>query len=130
MFLRRGGGREGWDETLEGFVAGFWEKRYGRRDANNLLSMIRTWETNDVGATPRMNGSATLALASIKAKATIMASATDLYFTVEDMRSESAQVPKARFQVIPSLWGHMAGAGLNAADSRFIESEIRGLLAS
>jgi hypothetical protein len=26
-------------ETLEGFVTGFWEKRYGRRDANNLYSM-------------------------------------------------------------------------------------------
>jgi homoserine O-acetyltransferase len=39
-------------DTLEGFVMGFWEKRYGRRDANNMLSMIKTWEPNDVGATP------------------------------------------------------------------------------
>jgi homoserine O-acetyltransferase len=116
-------------ETLEGFVAGFWEKRYGRRDANNLLSMIRTWEQNDLGATPGMNGGVAQALASVKAKATIMASATDLYFTVEDMKSEAALVPKARFQVIPSLWGHMAGAGLNAADAEFIESELRALLA-
>jgi homoserine O-acetyltransferase/O-succinyltransferase len=116
-------------ETLEGFVTGFWEKRYSRRDANNLLSMIRTWELNDLGATPGMTGSAKQALASVKAKATIMASATDLYFTVDDMKSDAAQVPKAKFQVIPSLWGHMAGAGLNAADSGFIESELRSLLA-
>jgi hypothetical protein len=32
--------------------------------------------------------------------------------------------------VSPSLWGHMAGAGLNASDSRFIEDEIRALLAA
>jgi hypothetical protein len=34
-----------------GFLAGFWEQRYQRRDANNLLSMVRTWQLNDVGAT-------------------------------------------------------------------------------
>jgi homoserine O-acetyltransferase len=116
-------------DTLEHFVAGFWEKRYGRRDANNLLSMIRTWELNDLGATSGMSGSLNKALASIRAKSTIMASATDLYFTVEDMKSESVHVPKARFRVIPSLWGHMAGAGLNPADSKLIEQEIRALLA-
>jgi spermidine synthase len=27
---------------VENFIAGFWEKRYMRRDANNLLSMLRT----------------------------------------------------------------------------------------
>jgi homoserine O-acetyltransferase len=116
-------------DTLEAFVAGFWEKRYGRRDANNLLSMIRTWEANDVGATPGMKGGARRALASIKAKATIMASGTDLYFTVKDMKAEAALVPKASFRVIPSLWGHMAGAGLNAPDSMVIESELQELLA-
>jgi len=115
-------------ETLDGFISGFWEKRYGRRDANNLLSMIRTWELNDVGATPGMDG-LTIALASIRAKATIIASATDLYFTVEDMRTEAAMVRNARFRVIPSLWGHMAGAGLNPADSSFIDDELRALLA-
>jgi hypothetical protein len=29
-----------------------------------------------------------------------------------------------------SLWGHMAGAGLNAADSKFIDDEIKSLLAA
>jgi hypothetical protein len=42
---------------LEDFVAGFWEKRYASRDANNLLSMLTTWEFNDVGATPGFDGS-------------------------------------------------------------------------
>lgn len=116
-------------DSLEHFVAGFWEKRYGRRDANNLLSMIRTWELNDLGATPGMGGNLNKALEFIGAKSTIMASESDLYFSVKDMESEAAHVPKARFRVIPSLWGHMAGAGLNPADSKFIENEIRELLA-
>jgi homoserine O-acetyltransferase len=121
--------RMGFD-SLADFLTGFWEKRYGRRDANNLLSMIRTWELNDLGATPGLGGSLEQALRTIKAKATIMAGETDLYFTVEDMRAEAAYVPRARFRVIPSLWGHLSGAGLNATDSKFIETEIRALLAS
>jgi homoserine O-acetyltransferase/O-succinyltransferase len=116
--------------SLADFLTGFWEKRYGRRDANNLLSMIRTWELNDLGATPGLGGSLEHALRTIKAKATIMAGQTDLYFTVDDMRAEAAQVPHARFRVIPSLWGHMSGSGLNQADSQFIETEIKALLAS
>jgi len=43
-------------DSLADFLTGFWEKRYGRRDANNLLSMIRTWELNDLGATPGPGG--------------------------------------------------------------------------
>jgi homoserine O-acetyltransferase len=112
-------------ESVEGFAAGFWEKRHGRRDANNLLSMIRTRETNDLSGTPGMYGSAARALASIRAKATILARATDLYFTEENMRSEAVQVPGARFRVTPSLWGYMAGAGPNLADTAFIERELK-----
>jgi homoserine O-acetyltransferase len=56
-----------------------------------------------------------------------VASQTDLYFTPEDIRFEAGRIPGARFRVIPSLWGHMAGAGLNQADSLFIESEIKAL---
>ena len=99
---------------------GFWEKRYGRRDANNLLSMIRTWELNDLGSTPGLGGDLGHALGAIKAKATIMAGQTDLYFTVEGMKAEAAYVPQARFRVIP---------GLNPADSKFIEREVKALLA-
>jgi homoserine O-acetyltransferase/O-succinyltransferase len=114
--------------TLESFVTGFWEKRYGSRDANNLLSMIQTWESNDVGATPGMGDSLERALGSIKAKTVVLASATDLYFTVEDMKFEAALVNGATFRVIPSIWGHMAGAGLNPADSAVITTEIKDLL--
>jgi homoserine O-acetyltransferase len=92
--------------------------------------MLRTWQLNDVGATPGFGGDHKRALGAIKAKATVMAGATDLYFTPEDVEADAARIPGARFRVIPSLWGHMAGAGINAADSQFIEAEIKGLLAS
>jgi homoserine O-acetyltransferase len=105
--------------SLQEFLTEFWEKRYGRRDANNLLAMARKWQMNDAGD-----------LGAIKAKATIIASETDLYFTPEDIAAEAACVPGARYRVIPSIWGHMAGAGVNPADAQFIANEIKALLAT
>ena len=116
--------------SLPDFLTGFWEQRYQHRDANNLLSMIQTWQLNDVSTTPGAGGSLERALGAIRAKATVMASQTDLYFPPEDIEAEAAHIPGARFRIIPSLWGHLAGAGLNAADGRFIEAEIKALLAS
>ena len=84
---------------LEDFVAGFWEKRYASRDANNLLSMLRTWELNDVGTTPGFDGSLERAIGAIKAKATVMASETDLYFTPADIQSNAEHIPGSRFRI-------------------------------
>ncbi len=36
----------------------------------------------------------------------------------------------ASFRVIPSVWGHQAGNGLNPADSGFIDEALKGLLAA
>jgi homoserine O-acetyltransferase len=101
-----------------------------RRDANNLLSMLRTWQMNDVGTTPGFGGNFERAMRAIKARATVMAGQTDLYFPPVDVEADAALIPGARFQIIPSLWGHMAGAGLNPPDVEFIENEVKSLLAS
>jgi homoserine O-acetyltransferase len=116
--------------SLSDFLSGFWERRYSRRDPNDLLSMLRTWQLNDVGATPGFGATLTRALGSIRAKATVMAAQTDLYFTGADIEAEAGLIPGARFRVIPTLWGHMAGAGLNPTDTQFIDAELRALLAS
>jgi homoserine O-acetyltransferase len=117
-------------QSVEDVITEFWERRYLRRDANNLLSMLRKWQLNDVGV--RAGGRADLqtALGSIRAKAVVMASETDLYFTPADVEADAALIPGAQFKSIPSMWGHMAGAGLNPADGEFIEREIKRLLAS
>jgi len=116
--------------SLPDFLTGFWEQRYQPRDANNLLSMLQTWQLNDVSTTPGAGGSLTRALGAIRAKATVMAAQTDLYFTPEDIEAEVAHIPGARFRIIPTLWGHLAGAGINPADMQLIEAEIKALLAS
>lgn len=113
-------------ETLQEFLTGFWDKRYARRDANNMLTLMRKWQTNDAGA----GSTLAQALGSITAKATVMAAETDLYFTPADIETEARMIPGARFVSIPTVWGHMAGSGLNPADAALIESEIKALLAS
>ena len=114
--------------SLEDFLVGFWERRFLRRDANNLLSMLWTWQHNDLGATPGCDGSLERALGSIRAKTLVMAGETDLYFTPEDIHYEASCIPGAEFRVIPSVWGHQAGNGLNPVDSRFIDQALQSLL--
>jgi homoserine O-acetyltransferase/O-succinyltransferase len=87
-------------------------------------------QLNDLGGTPGFGGSLERALGAIKAKVTVMAGQTDLYFTPADIEADAAGIPGARFRVIPSLGGHMAGASLHPTDCHFIETEIKALLAA
>lgn len=116
--------------SLDDFLIGFWERRFLRRDANNLLAMLWTWQHNDVGATPAFDGKLERALAAVKARALVMAGQTDLYFTPEDIGFEASLIPGARFEVIRSVWGHQCGNGLNPADNRFIDEQLKALLAA
>jgi homoserine O-acetyltransferase len=98
-------------------------------DANNLILQLRTWESNDVGATPGFNGDEKKALASIQARVLYMPSATDLYFPLEDAQYEAQFIPKVTLMPIPSLWGHPAGAGASPADEKFLNEHIAAFLA-
>ena len=54
----------------------------------------------------------------------------DLFFPVVDNEAEVAQMPNAKCVPIPGVWGHFAGGGANAPDTRFIDSQLKELLAS
>ncbi len=98
------------------------------RDANDLILQMRTWESNDVGASPGFHGDVEAALRSIKARVLYMPSATDLYFPLEDARYEAGFIPHCTFLPIPSLWGHPAGAGESAEDAAFLNAQIGSFL--
>ena len=97
-------------------------------DANNLILQLRTWESNDVGATPGFNGDVEKALRSIKAPVLYMPSATDLYFPVTDAQYEAPFIPHCTLLPIPSLYGHPAGAGASPADEKFLNEHIAAFL--
>ena len=97
-------------------------------DANDLILQSRTWESNDVGMTPPFKGDVEAALRSIKAQVMYMPSATDLYFPVTDARYEAAFIPHCTLDVIPSKWGHPAGAGASPADAKYLNEHIARFL--
>jgi homoserine O-acetyltransferase/O-succinyltransferase len=117
--------------SLEDFIVGFWEAFFTSMDANNLLSMLATWQAADISLNTTYHGDFAKALSSIKARALIMPCATDLYFPPEDSAIEVSLMPNAQLKVIPSIWGHSAGAlGLNKPDVAFIDQAIKGLLST
>lgn len=117
--------------SLEDFLVMSWEGNYLRRDANNLLAHIWTWQHGDISDNGLYQRDFAKALGAITASALIMPSETDLYFTVEDNRREVALMTNARLRPIPTLWGHRGGnpAG-NPADARFLNEGLIELLSS
>jgi homoserine O-acetyltransferase len=106
----------------------FLEGYFRRRDANDLLAMLWTWQHADISANDIYKGDFAAALKAIKARAMVMPGETDLYFRVRDNELEVEQMPNAKLRPIPSIWGHVAGMGVNPADNEFIDTALKELL--
>jgi len=116
-------------QSLEDFLVGFWEGHFLKKDPNNLLSMLWTWQNGDISKNPKYNGDFESALRAITAKAIIMPGQTDLYFPPEDNEAEVKCMQrtnsKAVFHPIPSIWGHWAGGpGTNPDDVQYINNVL------
>jgi homoserine O-acetyltransferase/O-succinyltransferase len=114
--------------SLEDFLVGYWEGLFIKRDANNLLTMLWTWQNADLGKTPGFGG-VEEALGAIRARAIIMPAQQDLYFPPEDNAWEVTHMSRAELRVIPGAWGHFAGDGHNPVDTKFIDDSLKELLA-
>jgi len=116
--------------SLEDFLVGSWEANFRRRDANDLLAMLWTWQHADISANELYGGDLGKALAAITADSLVMPCESDLYFTVEDNRRDVARMPHAELRPIPSIWGHRAGnPAQNPVDAKFIDDAVCELLA-
>jgi homoserine O-acetyltransferase/O-succinyltransferase len=116
-------------KTLEDYLVESWEANFLRRDANNLLAQLWTWQHADISANERYGGDLAKALGAIACRALVMPGATDLYFTMEDAAIEAGQMPNAELRPIPSLWGHRAGNPMqNPEDARFLDAALGELL--
>jgi homoserine O-acetyltransferase len=117
--------------SLEDFLVVGWEGNFLRRDANNLLSHIWTWQHADISANELYKGDFKRALGAIRARALVMPGATDLYFQVADSEIEVRHLPNAELRPIPSIWGHRAGNNnVNPVDFKFVDDALKELLAS
>jgi homoserine O-acetyltransferase/O-succinyltransferase len=117
--------------SLEDFLVYFWEGFFLAKDANNLLSLLWTWQYADISGDPKYGGDFEKALGAIKAKAIIMPASTDLYFPPEDSQNEVEHMPNAELRICKSDWGHFAGDPRGTSpDIEFVDSAIKELLAS
>lgn len=114
--------------SLEDFLVDFWEGWFLKRDANDLLSHLWTGIHADISANDKYHGDLDKALAAITADTIIMPSSSDLYFPPDDAAQEAARIARAELRILQSAWGHVAGEGLNDADTRVIEQAITDLL--
>ena len=117
--------------SLEDFLIAFWEGFFLPKDANNLLTMLWTWQNSDISNNELYKGDYKKALGAIKAKTYVMPGKTDLYFPPEDSEFEVANMPNAKLNPIPSIWGHFAGGpGTNPEDVKYLDQKLKELLAS
>ena len=116
--------------SVEDFLVAFWEHFFLQCDANNLLSQARTWQTHNVGDSPGLDGDWQKALSTVSAKVMLMPGQTDLYFPPEDSRAEADCLQNVVYRPIPSIWGHLAGIGMNPEDNAFLDTAIQECLAS
>jgi homoserine O-acetyltransferase len=117
--------------SLEDFLVAFWEGFFLPKDANNLLTMLWTWQNGDISDNELYEGDFKKALGAIKPKAYVMPGQTDLYFPPEDSQFEVANMPNAKLLPVPSIWGHFAGGpGTNPDDVKFIDNALKDLLKS
>jgi len=116
--------------SLEDWLVRSWEANFLRRSGDDLVASFRTWELSDISANEIYKGNLHAALMAITAKAMIMPSRTDLYFTPEDSAIETASMPNAELRPIESIWGHRAGnPALNPDDMRFLRQAVDDLTA-
>ena len=117
--------------SLEDFLVASWEANFRRRDANDLLAQLWTWQNADISDNELYRGDLAQALRSTRARALIMPGSTDLYFQVADNEAEVRHMPHAELRPIPSIWGHRAGNPLHSPeDAAFLREAVRELLES
>ncbi len=106
----------------------FLEGYFRRRDANDLLAMLWTWQHADISANTLYKGDLAAALQAIQARAIVMPCETDLYFRVRDNQLEKELMPNAELRPIRSIWGHAAALGVSPSDNEFIDAALNELL--
>jgi homoserine O-acetyltransferase len=92
-------------------------------DAHDYLYQSWAYEAHDVGTTAGFADTAG-ALASISAKALLLAPPLDLFNPAQSARDAAAAIPGARFVEIPSVQGHQAATSSKSEDVAFLNRVI------
>jgi homoserine O-acetyltransferase len=94
------------------------------------LYQSRAYDAHDVGGTPGFGGDTAAALASIRARALVVAPTLDLYNPAQAARWAADRIPGARFVSLETDWGHQSASAADAPSAARLDAEIAALLAA
>ena len=106
----------------------FMKNYFGRREPNDLIAMIETWQSANIAYNHEHKGDFEAALRNINCKAIVMPGSTDLYFRVEDSENEVKHMPYAELRIIDSKLGHVVGSGMDPVGRHLIGLSMKDLL--
>lgn len=122
-----------WDEDATG-------PRYDGCYPNDMLASLRMWQAGDVGVCRTGSAAAAAAaadppaqtlaeaLAPIEAPVLLMPSQTDQYFRWEASEREAQLLKHGVLEIIPSIWGHLAGMGADKEALAWMDEKIEKFL--
>ncbi|ODA67425.1 Homoserine O-acetyltransferase [Methyloligella halotolerans] len=128
-FFRDGLYRQLGYETIEALLQDWEADHVDNWDANDLMAKLWAWQNGDISANGHYGGDIARALESIRPKAILIPSTTDLYFPPEDNALEAERMPNAEFRPYASDLGHCAASpGKDPAFASFLDRAVADLL--
>ena len=88
------------------------------------------YDAHDVGTTAGFEGDTARALGSIRAQTLVLAPPLDLYNPAEAARWAASHIPAARFEEIPSDWGHQSASAADPQADAWLNMELNAFLNS
>jgi homoserine acetyltransferase len=111
-----------WDTVASGTGYDAWH-------GDDLLIMLGMWQRGDITrCVPSANGDLDQALKAIETRVLLMPVETDQYFRPYASEKEARALNNAQLQVVPSIWGHIAGGGANPKDVEWMKQKIEAFL--
>jgi homoserine O-acetyltransferase len=118
--------RDGFDSLST--LLNWWSEDHLSWDPANLLAMLRTWQAAD---SSHDGQSLHETLSSVTARAVLMPSTTDMYFTLAENVLEASWLPRSVLRPIVSEYGHIAGRPGHLPDvTTQVTKAVRDLLDS
>ncbi|CAL5870303.1 uncharacterized protein PFLUO_LOCUS4538 [Penicillium psychrofluorescens] len=103
-------------------------KGYEDWHADDLLVMLGMWQRGDISGINGETNTMREALERLKTRILLMPSQTDQYFRWEASEKEISFLSDAELAIIPSIWGHFAGGGINPEDNKWMDEKITRFL--
>lgn len=111
-----------WDQVIT-------DVNYRDWDPEDLLVMVRMWQGGDISqCNPKWGGSLEVALSELTAPVLLMPCQTDQYFHWSASEKEARLLTNAKCEIIPSIWGHLAGSGSSRQDNEWMDNQIKEFL--